>query len=148
MEALPSRLDVAAHIGQKIREEREARFWSLELLAGLAGIGKSTLGQIEIGQNVPQMDTMIRIAGAFGLIVEHFLPDTYLETFSPKVLRAAPDTPNRRSSKSSRKRKAIAVVALAGALTSTHPSRPADAASPTSANDKSTLCSLRKRKAA
>lgn len=86
MEALPSRLDIAVEVGRKIREERESRDWSLELLAGLAGIGKSTLGQIEVGQNVPQVDTMIRIAAAFGLSVEQFLPKDYVRVFAPKVV--------------------------------------------------------------
>jgi len=84
MRAVPSRLDVAAQVGKRIREERERRGWSLDVLATLSSVGKSTLGQIEIGQNVPQLDTMIRIAAAFGLAVEEFLPADYLEAFSPK----------------------------------------------------------------
>lgn len=133
MDALPSRLDIAAGLGQRIREEREERGWSLELLAGLASIGKSTLGQIEIGQNAPQIDTLMRIAAALGVAVDQLLPDRYLDTMRPKVLagpRAGATRSRRSSPASNRAKKALAVVVIAGGLLGARPSvEPAQAAS-------------------
>lgn len=88
-------------IGERIRSERQARDWSLELVAGLAGIGRATLSQIELGQNVPQADTLMRIAASFEMTVESLLPKGYGEWLSPKALFASRSTGSRRSSRAS-----------------------------------------------
>ena len=54
-------------IGIKIRLERTKRGISQEKLAKLAGINKNSIGAIERGVSSPSIDTIAKIADAFGL---------------------------------------------------------------------------------
>jgi len=52
-------------VGANVEALRRQRGLTLDLLAGLSGVGRQTLGQIEIGQTVPSVATLWRIAKAF-----------------------------------------------------------------------------------
>ena len=54
-------------IGRRIKFERMKRDWSQENLAELAGINKSTIGFIERAMNSPSIETVEKIAKAFGM---------------------------------------------------------------------------------
>ena len=58
-------MDYNHHIaGTVIRQLRNARGMSQELLSGLAGIARSHLSMIETGSKQPNFETLWRIAGA------------------------------------------------------------------------------------
>ena len=59
--------ELEALVGTNVRELRELRGYSLDLLAGMSGVGRQTLGQIELGRTVPSLGTLWKIAGAFGV---------------------------------------------------------------------------------
>lgn len=54
-------------IGIKIRLERTKRGLSQEKLAELAGMNKNSIGAIESGVSSPSIDTIAKLADAFGL---------------------------------------------------------------------------------
>jgi transcriptional regulator with XRE-family HTH domain len=54
------------HIGPFLRAERQAREFSLERLAELAGVGRSALSQIERGHRSPRWATVERLLAAMG----------------------------------------------------------------------------------
>lgn len=57
--------ELDATIGANVRELRTKRGLTLDLLAGLSGVGRQTLGQIELGRTVPSVATLWKIAKAF-----------------------------------------------------------------------------------
>ncbi len=57
--------ELDAVVGQNVKELRTARGLTLDLLAGLSGVGRQALGQIEIGRTVPSVATHWKIARAF-----------------------------------------------------------------------------------
>jgi rhodanese-related sulfurtransferase/transcriptional regulator with XRE-family HTH domain len=52
-------------VGANVKELRTQRGYSLDVLAGLSGVGRQTLGQIELGRTVPSLGTLWKIARAF-----------------------------------------------------------------------------------
>ena len=56
----------ARRIGRIIRSNREHRGLSQEALAELADLNRSYIGEIERGSAVPSLDTLQKIADAFG----------------------------------------------------------------------------------
>ncbi len=57
---------IATKFGTVIRENRERRGLSQEALAELANLNRSFLGEIERGIAVPSIETMQKLADAFG----------------------------------------------------------------------------------
>lgn len=66
--SLPGSVDDAVEqppeVGPNLRRLRDERGWSLERLAQLAGVSRAMLGQIELGQSVPTIKTLWRVAKA------------------------------------------------------------------------------------
>ncbi|MBN9205192.1 helix-turn-helix domain-containing protein [Methylibium petroleiphilum] len=58
---------LTAHFGRVVRQHREQRRWSQELLAHRAEINRSYLGEVERGDAVPSLQTMGKLASAFGV---------------------------------------------------------------------------------
>ncbi len=56
-------LDVV--VGANVKQLRTQRGYTLDVLAGLSGVGRQLLGQIEIGRAVPSLGTLWKIARAF-----------------------------------------------------------------------------------
>jgi rhodanese-related sulfurtransferase/transcriptional regulator with XRE-family HTH domain len=52
-------------VGTNVKELRAQRGYSLDVLAGLSGVGRQMLGQIELGRAVPNLGTLWKIARAF-----------------------------------------------------------------------------------
>jgi rhodanese-related sulfurtransferase/transcriptional regulator with XRE-family HTH domain len=79
--------ELDAVIGANVKELRSQRGLTLDLLAGLSGVGRQTLGQIELGRTVPSVATLWKIARAFDvpfsvLLARSGTPET-------RILRAA-----------------------------------------------------------
>ena len=68
---------LAQVVGEKLRELRRQKGYSLELLAGLCGMSKPTLSLYETGRQVPRGDSLITLAYVLGTRVEDLLPRDY-----------------------------------------------------------------------
>ena len=61
--------DTLVDLGQRIREERQARQWTLEQFSEKTGLSKSFLSQIERGNAEPSITSLKKIAAQFGYSV-------------------------------------------------------------------------------
>jgi len=59
-------------IGVRMKEMRRQKGWSLDVLAGKAGLSKSFLSEMERGGRCPRLDTLQRISAALGISVYFF----------------------------------------------------------------------------
>lgn len=59
--------DPTPHIAARLRAERRARNWSLDELAGRAGVSKAMLSKLERGESSPTATLLGRICGAYGI---------------------------------------------------------------------------------
>ncbi|MFO0737316.1 MAG: helix-turn-helix domain-containing protein [Labilithrix sp.] len=59
--------ELDAIVGENLKRLRQERSWNLDVLAGMSGVGRQTLGQIELGRTVPSLGTLWKIANAFGV---------------------------------------------------------------------------------
>jgi DNA-binding XRE family transcriptional regulator len=59
----------ASRIGQRIRDERTARGWTLAVLESKTGIKVPNLSRVEKGKHRPSLETLEKIADAFGVPV-------------------------------------------------------------------------------
>jgi transcriptional regulator with XRE-family HTH domain len=59
--------ELTATVSGNLRRLRVRRGLSLERLAAVSGVSRSMLGQIELGQSIPTINTLWRIAGALEL---------------------------------------------------------------------------------
>jgi rhodanese-related sulfurtransferase/transcriptional regulator with XRE-family HTH domain len=57
--------ELDAVVGSNVSALRAQRGITLDTLAGLSGVGRQTLGQIELGRTVPSLGTLWKIARAF-----------------------------------------------------------------------------------
>ncbi len=57
--------ELGAIVGANVRSLRTKRDLTLDMLAGLSGVARQTLGQIELGHTVPSLGTIWKLAGAF-----------------------------------------------------------------------------------
>lgn len=53
--------------GVVVRRRRVARGWSQGKLANLAGLSRAYCGEIERGDSIPSLATVIKIAAGFGV---------------------------------------------------------------------------------
>lgn len=65
--------DLTDNIASRLRIEREARNWSLAILADRSGVSKAMISKIERGESSPTTNMLGRICGAFGLTLSTFL---------------------------------------------------------------------------
>ena len=56
--------ELDALVGANLKELRTKRGYSLDVLAGMSGVGRQTLGQIELGRTVASLGTLWKIASA------------------------------------------------------------------------------------
>jgi transcriptional regulator with XRE-family HTH domain len=86
--------DFAQVIGANLRRLRSQNNLSLEKLSRAAGVSRAMLGQIELGQSVPTVTVLARIADAFALPLTAFIGQrtepnaTLLPAGEAKVLRS------------------------------------------------------------
>ena len=60
--------DVDERIGARIRAEREARGWSLTLLAGKSGVSRAMIHKVERGESSPTASLLAKLALAFWMV--------------------------------------------------------------------------------
>ena len=58
---------VSRHLGNRVKQLRAQRDWSLEALANASGVSRSMLSQIERDEANPTLVVTLRIARAFGM---------------------------------------------------------------------------------
>lgn len=59
--------DLAVAIGARVRQERQGRRWTLDQLAGAAGVSRRMLINVEQGAANPSVGTLLRISDALGV---------------------------------------------------------------------------------
>lgn len=57
--------ELDALVSENFRRLRADRGWTLDILAGMSGVSRQALGQIEIGRSIPSLGTLWKIARAF-----------------------------------------------------------------------------------
>lgn len=62
------------HLGDVVRKLRQDRKWTLDALSEQTGINKTTLSELERGGGNPRLDTLLKIAKAFGVMPEQLFP--------------------------------------------------------------------------
>ena len=77
---------LALAIGARVRQERVARHWTLDQLAGTAGVSRRMLVNVEQGAANPSVGTLLRISGALGVGLPALVEQ--LERPTVKVTRA------------------------------------------------------------
>lgn len=65
-----------ARIGQKVRQEREKRSWSLTVLAENSGVSRAMIHKIERGESSPTATLLARLSGAFDMSMSQLLAQT------------------------------------------------------------------------
>lgn len=59
--------ELTAAIGGRVRQERQARHWTLDQLAGAAGVSRRMLINLEQGAANPSVGTLLRLSDALGV---------------------------------------------------------------------------------
>lgn len=65
--------DIDKHLGERIKAEREAKGWSLSVLAERSGVSRAMINNIERGAASPTAALLGRLSGAFGLTLSTLL---------------------------------------------------------------------------
>src|SRR5881397_887534 len=82
-------------IGPKVRESRGALGLSLQQLAARSGVSAAAIHKVERGDMVPTITTLLKLAGALGKPIAHFVDDGAAAPVADHVKadarRAAPD---------------------------------------------------------
>lgn len=58
---------LAAVIGTRVKQERQARRWTLDQLAEIAGVSRRMVASVEQGAANPSVQTLLRISDALGI---------------------------------------------------------------------------------
>jgi len=66
-------MSLSLHFGRIVKQTRETRGWSQEVLADRADLNRSYVGEVERGTAVPSLITVAKIAKALGLSVSDLL---------------------------------------------------------------------------
>ena len=61
---------VCSHVIRILREERERKGISMNVLAQRSGLAQSTVSRIEAELRIPSLDTLLRMAEAIGVRLE------------------------------------------------------------------------------
>ncbi len=76
---------LASAIGVRVRQERQARQWTLDRLAGAAGVSRRMVVNVEQGAANPSVGTLLRIGDALGV----GLP-SLVEPPGPRAVKVTP----------------------------------------------------------
>ena len=69
-------VSLSQHLGVTVRQFREGRGWSQEVLAEKADLNRSYVGELERGEAIASLITLEKLATAFGVSVSHLLAQT------------------------------------------------------------------------
>jgi transcriptional regulator with XRE-family HTH domain len=76
-------------LGQRIRHLRESHIHSQVQLSDILGIGNHTLSRYENGQREPELTTLCKIAGVYGVTTDYLLGrEDEAITFNPETDKA------------------------------------------------------------
>jgi transcriptional regulator with XRE-family HTH domain len=64
---------LAEHIGSKLLELRQQHLVTMAVLRGKTGLSTSYICQVENGQSMPSVETLWKIARAFGVNLDFFV---------------------------------------------------------------------------
>jgi transcriptional regulator with XRE-family HTH domain len=78
-----------SRLAARVAELRVARGWSLDDLAGRAGVSRSTLSRLERAEISPTASLLGRICAAYGWTMSRLLAEVEGEAEPPAVVRAA-----------------------------------------------------------
>jgi len=92
---------MSGRLGERIKQLRAQRNWSLEALAGASGVSRSMLSQIERGRANPTLAVTFRIARAFGMGLAE-LVETPGAASAVSIIRAGDSAYHYRSDKDCR----------------------------------------------
>lgn len=67
---------LSRHFGNTVRQFREQKGWSQEMLAERADLNRSYIGELERGQAIASLITLEKLANAFGVSMSHLLSQT------------------------------------------------------------------------
>lgn len=81
MPRVPS--EAAAHVGRQVGYRRRMLAMTQDELAAASGIDSSNIRAYENGRALPNLQTLVRIAGALGLEPGELLSGLTLEMFAP-----------------------------------------------------------------
>lgn len=73
-----------AHVGPRLRAIRQSRGWTLEDLAGRAGMSPSTLSRLESGKRQANLELLLPLTRELGVRIDDLLPE---EPSDPRVRR-------------------------------------------------------------
>lgn len=79
---------IDARLAARLRQEREARNWSLADLAARSGVSRAMIHKVERGESSPTASLLGRLSGAFGLTMSTLLARAEGRA-GGRVLRAA-----------------------------------------------------------
>lgn len=71
-------------IGARIRRARQARQWTLERLAEVAGLSASTVASFECGGRLPSLDSAVRLSRALGKSLSYLIDGTWSDAWRKK----------------------------------------------------------------
>lgn len=77
--------DELAHIGPRLRAARQAHGWTLDELAGSAGMSASTLSRLESGKRQATLELLLPLTRRLGMRIDDLLP---AQGGDPRVRRA------------------------------------------------------------
>lgn len=66
------------HLGNRIREERLANKMTQANLAEKSGISTNFLGQIERGEKIPSLETMVKISSSLNVTIDSLISEVNL----------------------------------------------------------------------
>ena len=70
--------ELNVQIGQRLKDLRDERGWSLREFGLIVGMNKTYLGDIELGKRNPTINSLEKIVAGYGLTVREFfakMPD-------------------------------------------------------------------------
>jgi transcriptional regulator with XRE-family HTH domain len=63
-----------AELGVRVRAEREARRWTQEALAALVGVSRSSIANVERGQQYAPLHVVLQLAKVFSVPLDALVP--------------------------------------------------------------------------
>lgn len=88
-----ARLPLEALLAARLRQEREARGWSIAELAAASGVSRAMISKVERGEASPTAALLGRLSGAFHLTVSTLLARAEADGGPSRVMRAADQLP-------------------------------------------------------
>lgn len=76
LQVAPTDVCLSKHFGTTLRQFRDRKGWSQEMLAEQSDLNRSYVGELERGQAIASLITLEKLASAFGVSMSHLLTHT------------------------------------------------------------------------